>query len=96
MFNPADWEAVELAATQQYAANSSTRAPVDRAARRLWGVNWEVGLRAPPLDRGAPLGRDRVHQGLAGLGPVQGRAERLRLAAAGQRRARDPAPTAGL
>jgi HK97 family phage major capsid protein len=38
VFNPTDWEAVELAAAEQYAANPNQPTPVDRQARRLWGL----------------------------------------------------------
>lgn len=38
VFSPSDWEMVELEAAAQFASNSNMPMPVDRVARRLWGV----------------------------------------------------------
>lgn len=38
VLNPADWESIELAAADQFAANSNQPSPADAMARRLWGV----------------------------------------------------------
>jgi HK97 family phage major capsid protein len=37
-FNPSDWENVETAAAEQYAANPNQPTAVDRQARSLWGL----------------------------------------------------------
>ncbi|MQA13701.1 MAG: phage major capsid protein [Pseudonocardiaceae bacterium] len=47
VFTPADWEAIELEAAEQYAANPRTRAPVDRAARRLWSLPVALSTTVP-------------------------------------------------
>lgn len=36
--HPTDWEVNELAAAAQYASNPGQPTPVDRMARRLWGL----------------------------------------------------------
>jgi len=48
VLHPTDWEAAEMAAAEQFAANPGTRAPVEQAARTLWSVPVALSTAATP------------------------------------------------